>query len=94
MENNKAKKRRFTLKEVDSLCGQFEGDNYGQMVRMVRQDIKDFKMDLHEAAAACRMNHVSPYDVFLHDREKADQVVNELLHMRSMSKLHAMGQTK
>ena len=87
-------KRKLSTKQIDSLLGNYEGDNYMQTVALVRQDFKEFKMGLGEVAEACRMNRVSPYDVFVNNRAMANQVTDEILRMRFLGKVHEMGRAK
>lgn len=90
----KTKKRRLTIGDTEKLLGTFEGENYSEVVRLVRRDIREFKMGTHEAAETCRINRVSPYDVFGSNPAMANQIVDELLRARLLSKIREMGQTK
>lgn len=76
MEN---KKRKFTLKEVDKILGYYDGGDYNRTVVLLRKELKEFKFKLSEIASLCKMHHVSPYDVFKHNPEMADRVMDEIL---------------
>lgn len=86
------KKRRFNFNAQVDLVGMGSDlcrENINAKKRLIREDIKYFKMGVAEIADTCQSSHIFPYDLLPKDQVLADKVIDELLRRRESKMANA-----